>query len=66
MMALTTRPGEPTAQQVDDYNVQRHVGEATQPASHHVLATVNALLLIILAAVSFALFWIVATLLGLV
>jgi hypothetical protein len=66
MMALTMRPGEPSPQPIDDYNVQRHVGEATQPTTHHILATVNALLLLVLAAVSFALFWVVATLLGLV
>jgi hypothetical protein len=66
MMALTIRPGEPDREPIDDYHVQPHVGEFTRPATHHVLAVINGLLLIILAAVSFALFWIVATLLGLI
>jgi len=65
-MALTIRPGEPDREPIDDYHVQPHVGEFTQPTTHHVLAVINGLLLIILAAVSFALFWIVATLLGLI
>jgi hypothetical protein len=66
MMALTIPPGEPDREPIDDYHVQPHVGEATRPARHHVIAVINGLLLIILAAVSFALFWIVATLLGLI
>jgi hypothetical protein len=66
MMALTTRPGETDREPIDDYRVEPHAGELTQPVSHHILAAVNAVLLIILAAVSFALFWIVATLLGVV
>lgn len=65
-MALTIRPGETDREPIDDYHIDRHIGEATRPATHHILAMVNGLLLIILAAVSFALFWIVATLLGLV
>lgn len=65
-MALTSRPGEPDQQPIDDYHVDRGVGETARLAAHHLVAVVNALLLIILAAVSFALFWIVATLLQLV
>lgn len=65
-MAHTVRSGEAEREPIDDYHVDRQIGQATRPATHHVLTIVNALLLIILAAVSFALFWIVATMLGLV
>ncbi len=61
-MTLTMGPGE--REPIDDYHVDRGVGEATKPVTHHVLTVVNAVLLIVLAALSFALFWIVATLLG--
>ncbi len=63
-MAITIGPGEADREPIDDYHVARDVGQPTRPATHHVLALVNGLLLIVLAAVSFALFWIVATLLG--
>jgi hypothetical protein len=69
MMALTIQPGEIGPSEIDrapidDYHVDRAIGQSTRPTTHHILAMVNGLLLIILAAVSFALFWIVATLLG--
>ncbi len=63
-MAITTPSDDANREPIDDYHIDRAIGQATQPAAHHVLALVNALLLIILAAVSFALFWVVATLLG--
>jgi hypothetical protein len=66
MMALTTPPREPAPEPIDDYHVDRETGQMTRPATYHILAIANGLLLIILAAVSFALFWIVATLLGIV
>ena len=65
-MAVTIRPGETERDPIDDYQVAQPVGEVARPATYHVVAVLNALLLIVLAAVSFALFWIVATLLGLV
>ncbi len=52
--------GEP----IDDYRVQPDPGQFTEPATHHVLGVLNVILLIVLAVVSFALFWVVATLLG--
>ena len=66
-MAITeppprTRDREP----IDDYHVQGDPGQLTQPVTHHILGVVNGLLLIILAVVSFALFWVVATLLGVI
>jgi hypothetical protein len=66
MMAITTPPPDSNPEPIDDYRVDRHVGESTRPASHHVLAVVNALLLLLVAAVSLGLFWVVATLLGLI
>jgi hypothetical protein len=66
MMATTSTPPETEREPIDDYHVQPHVGEITRPASHHVLAVVNALLLILIAAASLGLFWVVATLLGLI
>jgi hypothetical protein len=65
-MAISTPPREPDREPIDDYHVDRETGQLTRPATHHILAVANGLLLIILAAVSFALFWIVATLLGIV
>ncbi len=57
----TTRP-EP----IDDYQVQPDPGQRTQPVTHHVLGVMNGLVLIILAVISFAVFWVVATLLGVI
>ncbi len=51
---------------IDDYHVDRETGRVTRPVTHHLLALARGLLLIILATVSFALFWVVATLLGIV
>jgi hypothetical protein len=65
-MADTTRPGEPQPQPIDDYQVDRDITAAARPVTHHVRNVGNAVLLIIVAAVSFALFWIVGTLLGIV
>lgn len=64
-MAQTARAGETDREPiVDDYQIDRSIGQATRPASRRILAVINALLLIILAAVSFALFCVVAALLG--
>ena len=65
-MALTNSSGGPEREPIDDYHVAPVAGGPSRPPTHHALSVINALLLIILAAVSFALFWLVATLLGLV
>lgn len=51
---------------IDDYHVERDPGQQTRPVTHHLLAWLKGFLLIVLAALSFALFWVVATLLGVV
>ena len=65
-MAITNPSREPNREPIDDYHVDRETGQTTRPTTHHILGVANGLLLILLAAVSFALFWIVATLLGIV
>ena len=65
-MTITMPPREVDGAPIDDYRVDRGAGQTTRPATHHILALMNGLLLISLAAISFALFWIVATLLGVV
>ena len=65
-MAQTIRPEETRDEPIDDYRVEPVVGQAAQPPAHYVFGALNALLLIVLAAASFALFWVVATLLGFV
>ena len=65
-MATTSAPPEAEREPIDDYHVQRDPGEMTRPVGHHALSVVNGLLLIFLAVVSFALFWVVATLLGVI
>lgn len=65
-MATTSPPPEAEREPIDDYHVQRDPGELTRPVTHHVLGVINGLLLIFLAVVSFALFWVVATLLGVI
>ena len=64
-MAITSPPpATGDREPIDDYHVQPDPGQLTRPVTHHVLDTFRILLLIILAAVSLALFWVVATLLG--
>ncbi|HEX3862136.1 MAG TPA: hypothetical protein VHY35_10635 [Stellaceae bacterium] len=66
-MAITTPSSETdSAMKVDDYQVAGHVGEITRPATHHMLSFVHAVLIILLAAVSFGLFWVVMTIFGVV
>jgi hypothetical protein len=65
-MTLTTGPGEADKPPIDDYHVDREIGRATRPVSHHALSLIQALLLLVMAAVSLALFWVVAALLGVV
>ncbi len=65
-MAISTPSREPDQVPVNDYHVDRETGQITRPATHRVLAIANGVLLVILAVVSFALFWVVATLLGIV
>ena len=57
---------EPDPESVGDYKIDRDIGRTRRPAIDHILALANALLLLIITAVSFALFWIVATLLGII
>jgi len=63
-MAVTDPTPAPGSEPIDDYHIQTDPGQLVQPASHHVLGVLNALLLIVLAVLSFALFWVAATLLG--
>ena len=67
-MAITDPPPPRTTDRepIDDYHVQGDPGQLTQPVTHHILGVVNGLMLIVLAVVSFALFWVVATLLGVI
>ena len=65
-MPITTPPPEADREPIDDYHVQPDPGQLTQPVTHHVLSAMNGLLLILIAVVSFALFWVVATLLGVI
>lgn len=66
MMAQTTPPGAADPEPIDHYHVDPGAGQVTRPVSHHVLGAINFLLLILMAATSFALFWVVATMLGFV
>jgi len=65
-MAITTPPQAADREPIDDYRIQPDPGQLIQPVTHHVLGVVNGLLLIVVAIVSFALFWLVATLLGII
>ena len=57
---------EPIPGPIDDYHVDRETGRVTRPASHHLMGLAKGLLLVIMALSSFALFWVVASLLGIV
>ena len=65
-MVRASGPREADMEPIDDYQVETGIGPEPRSASHHVLAVLNAFLLIILAALSLALFWVVATMLGLI
>jgi hypothetical protein len=66
-MTISSPPPETSDREpIDDYHIQPDPGRLTQPVHHHVLGALNVILLIILATVSFALFWVVATLLRIV
>lgn len=60
--ARETRTSE--REPIDDYHIQPDPGQLQRPATHHLLGALNAILLIFIAAVSFALFWVAATMLG--
>jgi hypothetical protein len=62
MMAITSPPPVADREPIDDYHVQSDPGQLTRPSTHHVLSTMNGLMLIIISVLSFALFWVVATL----
>jgi len=65
MSVINQPPGdEPT--KVDDYHVAAPVGELTRSAANHAVSILNVLLVVVLAFVSFALFWVVARILGIV
>jgi hypothetical protein len=66
MMAITTQRSDPEPEKLDDYHVAGHVGEMTRSAAHHTLSAINGLLLIVMAAVSLALFWVVASMLNII
>jgi hypothetical protein len=66
MMAITTQPSDLEPENLDDYHVAGHVGETTRSAARHALSAVNGLLLIVMAAVSLALFWVVASMLNII
>jgi hypothetical protein len=63
-MAVTSSTPGSEPDPLDHYHVEREAGRVSRPPSHHILAVFNGLLLIILAAASLALFWIVATFIG--
>lgn len=63
-MTITSPPPQTSDREpIDDYHIQADPGQLTRPVTHHVLDMLKILFLIILAAVSLALFWVVATLL---
>lgn len=63
-MTITSPPPETSDREpINDYHVQPDPGQLTQPVTHHVLGGIKFLLLIIIAVLSFALFWVAATLL---
>ncbi|MGE5268637.1 MAG: hypothetical protein ACM3JG_03070 [Thiohalocapsa sp.] len=49
---------------ISDYRIQPDPGQLQRPAAHHALGALRIILLLFIAAVSFALFWVAATLLG--
>jgi hypothetical protein len=64
-MTITSPPHVTSDREpIDDYHIQPDPGQLTKPVTHHVLDTLRVIMLIILAAVSLTLFWVVATLLG--
>jgi hypothetical protein len=62
----TRAPETSDRERLDDYRIQPDPGQLTRPVTHHVLDTARVLMLIVLAVLSFALFWVAATLLGIV
>jgi hypothetical protein len=65
-MARTPPPREAPTEPIDDYVVDRDTERVGPPAGARILQGLNALLLAILALLSLALFFVVATLLGIV
>ena len=59
-------PASPSPEPVDDYQIDRDLGRSRRSAIDHILALARGLLLLIIAALSFAVFWVTATLLGLI
>jgi hypothetical protein len=67
-MSVTNQPPGPGADQakVDDYHVMEHVGEFTRSAAHHAGSVLNVILLVLVGVLSLALFWVVATMIGVI
>jgi hypothetical protein len=63
-MSVTNQQPDADPAKVDDYLVTQHAGERTRSAAHHAATTLNFVLLLVVAGLSFALFWVVATLIG--
>jgi hypothetical protein len=67
-MSVTNQPPSPAADQgkVDDYHVMEHVGEFTRTAASHAGTALNVVLLVLVGILSLALFWVVATMIGVI
>jgi hypothetical protein len=63
-MALSTVPQEPE-QIPDDYMIERDDERAGQPVTTRIVTGLRALMVVILALASLALFWVVGTMIGL-
>ena len=65
-MARTLPPGETPRGNLDDYLVDRDAQAPARPVAARLLQVVNFVLLVILAAVSLAVFLVIATLIGII
>ncbi|MBV9829503.1 MAG: hypothetical protein JO001_28110 [Alphaproteobacteria bacterium] len=66
-MSVTNQPSSrPEQQRANDYQIMHHVGEFTRSAAYHTGSVLGGLLMIIVAVASLALFWVVATMLGVI
>ena len=66
-MSVTNEP-PPSREQTrtNDYQVIHNVGEFTRSAAHHAGSVFNTLLMVVVVLASLALFWVVATMLGII
>jgi hypothetical protein len=74
-MSVTNQPPAPGAPgaassakqgKVDDYQIMQHVGEFTRSAATRAASALNVVLIIFIGLMSLALFWVVATMIGLI